>query len=742
MSRFRALFVNLPVSRKLVVVLWLFVVAVIALLILSYEIIGSLSALRAYVEGEGLWSKGQKQAVHDLVRYASSHSEADYRAYQRALQTPLGDKQARLELEKPVPDLRIVYEGFIQGRNSPDDVKSMAVLFRRFHKRKYMADAIAIWADGDSLIARLQMFGDQLHREIASGSPDQTKIAEIMHQVDLVNDQLTPLEDRFSYSLGSGARWAAGLFSLATVWASAMSAILGTLFTFLMLRHIRQAEERYKHFVDTANDAILVWDAETGETLEANKRSSVLLARPVREIIGKRAHDIFQATDQMAYWSIVDDTLTGTEVEAKELHLRQADGTSIAVEVNTSLTELDGRQIIQGIFRDITARKRLEEEVRQAQKMDVVGRLAGGIAHDFNNLLMVILTQVTKLRRELPRLQVFEHTDTIQMAAERAASLTKQLLAFGRKQVLELEVVDLNDLVKSTLPILETIPSNGVLLKMWLAPRPIPVKVDPGKIEQVVMNLAVNGYDAMPEGGVLTIRTSRVSRVPNTGKHAPSQSCALIEVVDTGRGMDAETRSHIFEPFFTTKGPGKGTGLGLSTVYGIVKQSGGSIEVESEPGQGSTFGVYLPLAGEDIQAPSTPKIRDSVTEGTETVLLAEDQLSIRQVIREILESKGYQVLEARDREGALQIAERYPGRIDVLVTDIVMPQLRGTELARLISKSHPGAIVIFMSGYSEEALVETGLLGQNETLIQKPFDPETLAIKIRELLDRAQQEIP
>jgi PAS domain S-box-containing protein len=741
MSRFQALFVNLPVSRKLTVVLWLFVVTVIALLILSYEIIGSLSALRAYVEGEGLWSKAQKQAVHDLVRYASSHSEQDFRAYEQALQAPLGDKRARLELEKPAPDLRIVYEGFIQGRNSPDDVKSMAVLFQRFHKQKYMADAIAIWTEGDSLIAQLQTTGDQLHREIASGSPDQTRVSEIVRQIDLVNDQLTPLEDRFSYSLGSGARWAAGLFSLATVWASAMSALLGILFTFLMLRHIRQAEERYKHFVDTANDAILVWDAETGEILEANKRSTVLLARPVREIIGKCAHDIFQATDQRAFWSIVDDTLAGAEIEAKELRLRQGDGISITVEVNTSLTELDGRQIIQGIVRDITARKRLEEEMRQAQKMEVVGRLAGGIAHDFNNLLMVILTHVTKLRRNSPRLQILEHVDTIQMAAEKAATLTKQLLAFGRKQVLELEVVDLSDLVKSTVRILETIPSNGVQLEMRLAPRPIPVKVDPGKIEQVVMNLAVNAYDAMPQGGVLTIRTSRVSRTPSTGKHAPSQSCALMEVVDTGCGIDAETRAHIFEPFFTTKGPGKGTGLGLSTVYGIMKQSGGSIEVESEPGHGSTFGVYLPLAGEEVPAPSTPKIRGSVTEGTETVLLAEDQLAIRKVIREILESKGYKVLEAHDREDALEFAERYPARIDVLVTDIVMPQLRGTELASLISKSHPGVAVIFISGYSEEALVETGLLGQNETLIQKPFDPETLAVKIRELLDRAQHEI-
>jgi len=281
MSRFRTLFVNLPVSRKLIGVLWLFVVIVIALLILSYQIIGSLSALRAYVEGEGLWSKAQKQAVHNLVRYASSHSEQDFRSYEQAIQTPLGDKKVRLELEKPSPDLKIVYEGFIQGRNSPEDVKGMAVLFRRFHKQKYMADAIAIWADGDSLIEQLQRFGDQLHREITSASSDRSKITEIMHQIDLVNDQLTPLEDRFSYSLGSGARWAAGLFSTATVWASLASAILGSLFTFLMLRHIRQTEERYKHFVETANDAILVWDAETGEILEANKRSGIF-ARAAR----------------------------------------------------------------------------------------------------------------------------------------------------------------------------------------------------------------------------------------------------------------------------------------------------------------------------------------------------------------------------------------------------------------------------------------------------------------------------
>lgn len=742
MSRFRALLVNLPVSRKLVVVLWLFVVIVIVLLIFSYQVIGSLSALRAYVEGEGLWSKAQKEAVRNLIRYASSYSEQDFRAYQQALQTPVGDKRARLELEMPSPDLRIVYDGFIQGRNSPDDVKRMAVLFRRFHRQKYMAAAIAIWAEGDSLIDQLQNLGDELHREISSGSPDPRNIAQIMHQIDVVNERLTPLEDRFSYSLGSGARWAAALFLTATVWASAMSAILGVLFTFLVLRHIRQTEERYKHFVDTANDAILVWDATTGEILEANRRSSLLLERPVNELIGQKERDIFQATDQIAYRHMLDDTLTGTEIEAREFQLRQANGRSIAVEVNTGITELNGRKLIQGIFRDITARKRLEEEVRQSQKMEVVGRLAGGVAHDFNNLLMVILTHVAKLRRKLSSPETFGHADTIQVAAEKAANLTKELLAFGRKQTMEIEVVDLNELIGKALPILETIPSTGVQLKMSLAPRPIPVKVDPGKTEQVVMNLVVNAYDAMAEGGVLTIRTSRVGRMGTVGKYGTFQSCALIEVIDTGSGMDAETRSHIFEPFFTTKGLGKGTGLGLSTAYGIVRQSGGSIEVISEPSRGSTFSVYLPIADEEIPVRSAPKLSQPATDGSETVLLAEDQLSIGKVIRELLESKGYKVLEAHDRADALEIAEHYPGRIDALVTDVVMPQLRGTELAKLVNKLHPHAVVVFMSGYSEDALIEKGLLARNETLIQKPFDPEVLAIKIRELLDSPQYEIP
>jgi two-component system, cell cycle sensor histidine kinase and response regulator CckA len=734
----RKLFLNLPVSKKLVVILWLFLAIVISLLGLSYTTIENLSAARAYVGGEGLWSKAQKQAVYDLLRYSISHSDADYQNYRQALLVPLGDRQARLELEKPVPDMRVVRSGLIQGRNSPQDVEGMATLFRRFRRSRYMSEAVDIWAQGDVLIEQLQRLGDNLHADISSRRPDPLRIAEIARQVDEVGNLLTPLEDRFSYALGAGARQAKGSFLLVTLGATVTSVIAGLLFTFFMLRHIRQTEERYKHLIDTANDAILVLDAETRAILQANQQSGKLLGRPLGEIVGSPGEQIILERDRAKYEDILDNTFKGTAAAGKELHLIHSDGRAIAVEVNTSLTEFEGKKIVQGIFRDITERKRLEEEVRQAQKMEVVGRLAGGIAHDFNNLLMVILTQVAKIQNLPKRAQLLQHAETIRSAAEKAASLTKQLLAFGRKQVLMLQVLDLNELLGDVKAMLSTLPSEQIQLMVIPSSQPLPVQVDPGKIEQVIMNLAVNACDAMPSGGILKIKTSRVPKAV-AGMIARNQTAAyaMVEVTDTGSGIDAETKSHLFEPFFTTKPVGKGTGLGLSTVYGIVKQSGGSIEVDSVPGEGTTFKVYLPIVEQAISLRKAPKMPSTVEGGSETVLLAEDQASIRDVLREFLESKGYKVLEAQNGSQALEIARHYPGSIDVVVTDVIMPQVRGLELAERVTEIHPDIRVIFMSGYSQDALVENQLLSErNMTLIQKPFEPEELAQKIRESLSR------
>ena len=737
MSVAHKLFLDLPVQKKLVVILWLFLVVVIGLLGLSYMTIENLSAARAYVGGEGLWSKAQKQAIHDLLCYSISHSERDFEAYQEALLVPLGDKQARLELEKPVPDMSVVRRVLTQGRNNPEDVKGMAAMFRHCRHLNHMSEAISIWSQGDALIEQLQRLGGDLHREISSERPNALRIAEIARQVDVLGDQLTPLEDRFSYALGAGARQAKSLFLLVTFSATAISLIGGLLFTAFILRHMRQTEQRYKHLIDTANDAILVIDAETGIVLEANARSSAFLGRPTREIVGTRAESIILESDHEAYRGMWKAALGGTAVAGRELHLIHSDGSALAVEVNASLTEFEGRKIVQGIFRDIRERKRLEEEVRQTQKMEVVGRLVGGIAHDFNNLLMVILTQIAKVHSLSSQPQILEHAETVRIAAEKAASLTKQLLAFGRRQVLVLQVLDLNELLGEVNEMLSTLPTEQVQLMMAPSSQLLHVKVDPGKIEQVIMNLAVNACDAMPSGGVLKIRTAQVSRPPSeasvTNHSAPF---AMVEMTDTGCGMDADTKAHLFEPFFTTKPIGKGTGLGLSTAYGIVKQSGGTIEVDSVPGEGTTFRVYLPIVEQPVSPRKAPKVSSPATTGSETVLLAEDQSSIRTVLREFLESEGYKVLEAQNGNEALEIAKHYTGSIDALVTDVIMPQLRGIELATRLTEIDPGICVILMSGYSEDALVENRLLSErNMTLIQKPFDPEELALKIRASLN-------
>jgi PAS domain S-box-containing protein len=732
------LFLDLPAPKKLVVILWLFLVVVIGLLGLSYMTIENLSAARAYVGGEGLWSKAQKQAVHDLLRYSISHSERDFEAYQKALLVPLGDRQARLELEKPVPDMSVVRRGLIQGRNSPEDVNGMATMFRHCRQLNHVSEAISIWSQADALIEQLQRLGGDLHREISSERPNALRISEMAQKVDVIGDQLTPLEDRFSYALGAGARQAKSLFLLVTFSATVISLIGGLLFTALMLRHMRQTEQRYKHLIDTANDAILVIDAETGIVLEANARSSAFLGRPTREIVGAPAESIVLESDHEAYYGMLKTTLEGAAVAGKKMRLNHSDGRTLAVEVNASLTEFEGKKIVQGIFRDIRERKRLEEEVRQTQKMEVVGRLVGGIAHDFNNLLMVILTQIAKVRSLSSQPQVLEHAETVRIAAAGAASLTKQLLAFGRRQVLVLQVLDLNEILGELKEMLSTLPAEQIQLVMTPSSRPLPVKVDPGKIEQVIMNLAVNACDAMPSGGVLKIRTAQVSRPPSEAS-ATSHSApyAMLEMTDTGCGMDAETKAHLFEPFFTTKPIGKGTGLGLSTVYGIVKQSGGTIEVDSVPGEGTTFRVYLPIVEQPVSPRKAPKVSSPATTGSEAVLLAEDQSSIRTVLREFLESEGYKVLEAQNGTEALEIAKHYTGSIDVLVTDVIMPQLRGIELGKRLTEIYPGLCVILMSGYSEDALVENQLLSErNMTLIQKPFDPEELAQKIRESLSR------
>jgi signal transduction histidine kinase/DNA-binding response OmpR family regulator len=392
---------------------------------------------------------------------------------------------------------------------------------------------------------------------------------------------------------------------------------------------------------------------------------------------------------------------------------------------------------VVGVSHDITDQRRLEEQFRQSQKMEAVGRLAAGIAHDFNNLLTVILGYTTVVHAKL------ESSDPLRRmvaearrAGEQAALLTGQLLAFSRKQVTQMEVLDINEAVRGMTDMLQRLLGDDIDLSIALDHSLSPVRADAGQFNQVLLNLAVNAHDAMPNGGRLSIKTRAIQRErEDAGRHGvrPAGRYAMVAVSDTGAGMSAETLTHIFEPFFTTKDLSKGTGLGLSTVYGIVQQHGGWIDVASEPGRGASFQVYLPVARGVSAAPPSAIVEPALRR-TGTILLVEDQAAIRMLLEDVLSEAGHLVLAAADGRAALDAAQQYTGAVDLLITDVVMPEMSGPDLASQIALVRPGMIVLFMSGYTDHALLRRGAIEQGTAFLQKPFLPESLLSKIDELL--------
>jgi PAS domain S-box-containing protein len=392
-----------------------------------------------------------------------------------------------------------------------------------------------------------------------------------------------------------------------------------------------------------------------------------------------------------------------------------------------------------GVLSDIGERKRLEEQLRQAQKMEAVGQLAGGVAHDFNNLLTIIAGYGEILRGQ-PSLNPLQRDAVNQIisAADSAASLTRQLLAFSRRQVVAPKEIDLNAVVEQLAKMLRRVIGEDVAFTMTLAPHLGRVRADPGQIEQVLMNLATNARDAMPNGGTLTIETANVSFDETNLRDHPGArpgSYVLLAVTDSGIGMDQATQAHIFEPFFTTKEVGKGTGLGLAAVYGIVKQSEGSIDVRSEPGCGTTFTMYLPRFANPLPSVTqAPRVERPT--GSETILVVEDEQQLRTLARLVLETSGYTVLGAEDGQRALSIAAEYPGQIDLLLTDVVMPGLSGRQIAERLSARQPGLKVLYTSGYTDDVVVRQGIVYSGVEFLQKPFTPTALVQRVRQVLDR------
>jgi signal transduction histidine kinase/ActR/RegA family two-component response regulator len=601
-------------------------VVVACLLTLTYLGFETLSSARAYVGGEGFWSKAQKDAVYHLIRYARSSDPAEYTAFRKNLTVPLGDREARLQLERAKPDAWRVKVGFLLGRNHPEDVDRMSTFFRRFRNVRFVDQAIGIWAQGDSLIGELATVGSQINAEIASGQPDPARLESFLADVDKLSGELTEQEDAFSRTMGDGARWAAQVVFAAILGAAVLLVALAVFVTWRMHQRLRESEE----------------------SLRAS-----------------------------------------------------------------------------------------EAQLRQAQKMEAVGQLTGGIAHDFNNLLTVILSTAELIEAELPPQATEARTDLADLkhAADRGAEMIRKLLAFSRSGQLQFKSYDLSQLVVESVQMLRRVLPSHVEVLVDADHTVHPINTDPAVLEQILLNLATNSRDAMPEGGTLRLSIDLVRmdqrHVSRLGWGRPGPYIAL-QLRDSGSGMEQAVRERIFEPFFTTKPPGQGTGLGMAMVYGLMKQHGGFIEVTSTLGVGTTVTLYFPPA---LEQPG-PRIDLTISApaGSETILLVEDEAALRRSATRILERKGYRVLTAGDGEEALHTFRMNQDRVALILSDVVMPRLSGPGLYSALRREGVQVPFLFMSGYTERD-GSTGLqMPQGVPLLTKPWDAGDLLHSIQDLL--------
>ena len=509
---------------------------------------------------------------------------------------------------------------------------------------------------------------------------------------------------------------------------------------------LRESEERFRVFFESSPDACKFVTSE-GTFIDINRAAEEMFGYRRDEVVGKTVPELgmFHPDSLPTARAMANDCLAGVPCPPTELIVVHRSGRALAVEARTvSVRVRDGLAILTAL-RDISARKqaevaqrRLEEQLRQASKMDAVGRLAGGVAHDFNNLLTGIrgFTDIllSGVREGDPA-----HGDLleIQRATQRAATLTGQLLAFSRKQLVEPVLLDLNQLLSGAMRIVERLIGEDVQVVFRPGAILRAVRVDPSGMEQVLINLAVNARDAMPQGGQLSIETSEVevdAELCQSHLDARPGPHLLLSVKDTGVGMAEGVLSRLFEPFFTTKGPGRGTGLGLSIIYGIVQQSGGFVLVESDVGHGSTFRIYLPAVSEKPVAPAAFKDPD-LPKGSETILLVEDEVLVRSLVAKFLNSQGYRVLSAARGSDALQLAAEHRSRIDLLLSDVVLPNMNGRQIYERLTLTMPSLRVLFMSGYTENIIAPHGVLERGFHFIQKPFSLKELAGKVREALD-------
>ncbi len=704
-------FRNISIARKLY-----FTVGAMAMLIgvelfVLFFSLHTLSSLRAYVGGEGLWSKAQKDAVFHLHRYGVSHSDTDYQLFEQFMRVPIGDAKARRELLKSDRNISAARQGFLEGRNHPDDIGGMISLFVDFSNVSYISKAIKIWGDAQSIAMQLLPIGEELHAEIVSPDPSQNRINALLASVNDINQKLTAFEDDFSFTLGEGSRWLERVV-LRLLFATALTVeITGLLLAISVSRGIHKG----------LTDVIRAANAFSAGELGARAR---VLSRDEIGLVGDSFNEM--ANNLQARVKELAELNKNLRHEISERQRAEAKIQGTFAQLETTLRELQS---------ETNERLRAEEMLRQSEKMRALGQLTAGIAHDFNNLLGVIIGGVEFLEdavRDVPEHSAL--TREILHSALSGSLLTRRLLAVGRNQPLQPERVDMDALLSDMVDMLRRTLGEAIKIEAVHAPDLWFTTADLSQVRDALLNLALNARDAMPNGGILKIESDNLhlnAQVAAAYGELSEGDFVVLTVTDTGVGMPESVLQQAIEPFFTTKPPSLGSGLGLSTVYGFAKQSGGHFDIESTLGVGTRVRLFLPRARDHavttVEAPSTP-IFDP--KGTETILLVEDNESLLSVTRRNLTAWGYKVIAAASGRKALAILESGE-LVDLLFTDIVMPEgMSGPELAGAARRMKPHLKVLFTTGYAAESLEH-----QAEYVLHKPYDRRDLTRAIRTVLD-------
>ncbi len=719
-----------------------------------------LSGLRAYVGGEGLWAKGQNEATYQLIQYVFTGEANRYQSFVSSLKVPLGDKAARLELEKPDPVDEVIVQGFIDGGNHPADIPTMIFLYKYFKNTKYIRKAIEQWEAGDRLIEELLEIGEQINRKIANNSMSKEQKLRVLASIDALQKRLNEAEYLFSYNMSVAARWTANLLFVSML----IFTLVGSILCFFMLRlmtgiisdlnhkktqlenqaeqerslkkELQESEEKYRLLVDNANDAILIVQDERIKFFNpvalklTGYSAGEFLEMPFKRFI----HPNDRATVVDRYKKRVkgEDVLSTYNCRFIKKH-----GEKIWVQVSAVRTLWQERDATLTLCRDITQLRAAESRLQQTERMESIGTLAGGIAHDFNNILSSILgfTELS-LDNATKGTPLENNLQEVYTAGKRARDLVKQILAFARQSDEERKPIQVDTianevlkLIRSTIPttieIKENIESHSVIMG------------NPSQVHQLFMNLCTNAAQAMEDdGGILEVGLTDVE--PNDQSPLPlsgfkSGNYMKVTVSDTGPGISADILDSIFEPYFTTKGVGKGTGMGLALVHGIVESYGGKITVDSKLGKGTVFSIYLPITKKHQD--HRPYQKEKLLSGTESILFVDDELPIAKMGGQLLEQLGYRVTVRTSSVEALELFRSKPNDFDLVITDMTMPNMTGDKLAIELMEIRPDIAVILCTGYSknisDEIASEIGI----KAFAYKPIVRADLAKTINKVLD-------